>query len=192
MQENKFLSKLLSAGRIFLRYPTDPEVRPKNINQRNISSKNHDKIPKIAIQSVYDKFYFLLFREINAEIKSHVFIKSDLLLVQSINGGVGLGLQAKFLRSIPITWLRSNQWVRAFSNNVDGIGYRSAMWSSPVSEFRYWRKARKLWYEIRTQQGNKSLVANDIEIADLVIDSYLRLRPSPFFNANDPFVVSIN
>ncbi len=191
MQISQFLSKLASARGIFSRYPIDPEVRPKKNKIRDSSDKSESEIPRIAIQLVYDKFYFLLFREINAEVRARVSIKSDLLLVQSINGGVGLGLQARLLRSLPISWLRSNQWVRAFSKNVEGIGYRSALWGSPIREIIYWKKAKRLWREMRAQHGNKSLVVDGIEIADLVIDSYLRLRPSPYFNVNDRFVVSI-
>ena len=44
---------------------------------------------------------------------------------------------------------------------------------------------------MRDQKGNKSLVIYGIEIADLVIDSYLRFRPSARFNVNDPFVETI-
>lgn len=168
-----------------------PEVRPKQIFNQTLPYKLNSESPRIAIQLVYDKFYFLLFREIITQVRSRVAINSDLLLVQSINGGVGLGLQARFLRSLPISWLRSNQWVRAFSRDIDGIGFRSAVLVSPISEFNNWRKARNLWLKLRTQHGKKTLMIDDIEIADLVIDAYLRLRPSPFFNVHDPFIVSI-
>lgn len=188
---SQLLSKLRSLGRIFLRYPVYPEVRPKQTFNQSSPDKSNSEGPRIAIQVVYDKFYFLLFRELDAELRSRILIKSDLLLVQSINGGVGLGLQAKFLRSLPISWLRSNQWVRGFGNNMDGIGYRSASWDSPISALKNWRKAKQLWLKMRSQHGKKSLIIDGIEIADLVIDTYLRLRPSPFFKVSDPFIVSI-
>ena len=44
---------------------------------------------------------------------------------------------------------------------------------------------------MRAQRGKKSLIVDNIEIADLVIDTYLRFRPSPFFDVDDPFVLAI-
>ena len=188
---SQFLAKLCSVKGLLSRFPSEPEVRPKKTGSRGLPVTTGSKISRIAVQLVYDKFYFLLFREIITEIKSRTEVTSDLLVVQSINGGVGIGLQARLLRSLPISWLRSSQWIRAFGNEADGIGYRSLLLEGPVRELRNWQKAKRLWRYMRAQPGKKSLVVDNIEIADLVIDTYLRFRPSPFFDIDDPFFISI-
>src|SRR6185312_4374582 len=45
-----------------------------------------------------------------------------------------------------------------------------------------------LWHQLQHQGEACSLQIDGIEVADLVVDSYLRFKPSPAFEVADPFV----
>ena len=95
-----FLAKLNSARELLARFPNEPEVRPKKVNYESYPNSTGSKSARVAVQLVYDKFYFLLFREVITEIRYRTDIAADLLIVQSINGGVGLGLKGEIAEVI--------------------------------------------------------------------------------------------
>jgi hypothetical protein len=142
----------------------------------------------LAFQSVCDRFYFLLFGAIRASLGEKVPIRADLLMTQSVNGAIGTGLLAEIKRSAPAAWLRNSPWTRAYGSWIDRIAYRCASWAHPVVDAQDWVRSKQLWLMLRAQTGEFSLKINGIEIADLLIDSYLRFKPAPVFDVDDPFV----
>jgi hypothetical protein len=179
---------------LFSRYPAEPGVKPQSF--ANIALQ-HDR-PKtlgapvvMAIQSVQDKFYFLLLGAIRARLDVYCPGRAELIVVRGVNGAVGVGWLAEIKRSALVAWLWTSPWVRAFGVLVDGVGYRSATWMNPVGDLADWFRSKLLWQRLqqRLQQGQElSLKIDGIEVADLLVDSYLRFKPSPEFDAKDPFV----
>lgn len=178
--------------RLFSRYPRDPGVLPRSFAGLRAGGQPRGPATRtVAFQSVPDKFYFLIFGAIVARLKQHASDwRAELVIVRSVSGGVGSGWSAELKRAAPVSWLHSGGWVRAYAGLVDGVGYRCSTWAHPLRNLADWRRSRTLWLEMQHQNpsGTYSLLVDGIEVADLVISSYLRFKPAPEFDVADPFV----
>ncbi len=175
--------------RLFSRYPSVPGVSPRSLGLLACARPRSTKPTGVlAMQSVYDRFYFLLFGAIRVRLAERVPLRADLVMTQSVSGAIGTGMLAHLKRSAPTAWLRSAQWVRAYGLWIDRTAYRCTSWSHPIADMLAWFQSRHLWQLLQRQSGQFSLKINGIEIADLLIDSYLRFKPSPAFSVHDTFV----
>lgn len=175
-------------SQLFSRYPQEPGVRPDVFDELVCVEPPLIGTHRLAAQSVADKFYFLLFGAIASRLASYGAGRAELVLVRAISGAVGSGWRDTLKRSALVTWLWTNAWVRAHGNRIAGIAYRSTTWAHPIADLKDWRRSATLWKELRRQTGRPTLTIDGIEVADLLIDSYLRFRPSPAFDVTDPFV----
>lgn len=171
------------------RYPEDVCVRPDSfgVTRRTRAQENTSASLRLAIQSVSDKFYFLLFGAISMSLTSHTRVWTDLVVVRSVNGAVGVGLLPELKRGLVVAWIKSKPWERAYKGVADGIAYRCTTWAHPFLDLRDWIKSKSLWLELQ-QSAQLSLKIGHIEVADLLVDSYLRFKPAPEFDVKDPFV----
>lgn len=177
-------------GHLFTRFPKDTIVRPDSfIGSMAINVPDYEVVKgAVLIQSVPDKFYFLLFGAIREKLSHHFNGPADLLVVRSVSGAVGEGFLAEIKRSSLVAWLWSAPWVRAYGPLTRGVAYRSAALTQPWADWLDWRRSRALWQSVQSQSDGLSLVVEGIEVGDLVVDSYLRFKPAPFFDVGDPFV----
>jgi hypothetical protein len=177
-------------GRLFSDYPKEPGVRPAAFAsiELQLQERAEAGCGTLAIQSVPDKFYFLLFGAIRVHLKAGWRDRAELVVVMAVNGAVGAGWLAELKRASPVAWLRSRPWVRAYCTLIDGVAYRCATWAHPFSDLADWIRSKHLWRQLQQQGEDHSLLIEGIEVADLVIDSYLRFKPSPEFDVTDPFV----
>lgn len=177
----------VNLGRLFARYPADEVgVSPRAWAQLAQAGVHGAGPEVLAFQSVSDKFYFLLFGALRARMAA----RADLVVVRSVSGAVGSGCSAELKRSALVSWLWSGSWIRAYGPAIDRVAYRCATWRYPVADARDWIRSRALWMNLQAQAGgeNYTLQVDGIEVADLVISSYLRFKPAPHFSASDPFV----
>jgi hypothetical protein len=177
-------------GRLFSSYPKDPGVHPAAF--AGMASAHQDRaeasVDTLAFQSVPDKFYFLLFGAICAHLNAGFRGRAELVVVRAASGAVGTGWLAELKRAAPVTWLWSRPWVRAYGALIDGVAYRCATWMHPFSDLVDWIRSKHLWRQLQQQGEDYSLLIDGIEVVDLIIDSYLRFKPSPEFEVTDPFV----
>lgn len=144
--------------------------------------------PLVAVQCVEDPMYFALFGALLEQFARRGGVRAELVVVRAINAAIGTGRNARLLRSRPLGRLVSGQWVRANANLTAGVAYRSLAWSNPLVEWQDARRARRLWQQARARGDDFALEIDGVPVGDLVIDSYLRFRPAPRFDAADPFV----
>ena len=145
----------------------------------------------VAVQGLHDVLFYSLFAAIMTDLRKQLAVNGRLLLVHSISCAVGTGWKQNILRSLPLSWLISSQWARASRRLVGPVGYRSSSLRHPVGDLLDWFRSRRLWNQIRSSKDISSLTVDGVLIGDLVIDSYLRFRPSPAFKVGDPFVHTI-
>jgi hypothetical protein len=174
--------------RLCARYPDVPGVRPQSFADLMISPPAGAASSLLSFQSVPDKFYFLLFGAIRARLNAHVALRSELIVVRGASGAMGVGWLSELKRSALVSWLWSNPWVRAYGPLVDKVAYRCATWAHPLSDLTDWFRAKSLWRQLQQQGGAVTLQIDGIEVGDLLVDSYLRFKPSPVFDVTDPFV----
>jgi hypothetical protein len=181
---------LKKLGRLFARFPSDKGVSPQALASLGLQLDRVTPVPApaLAVQCVPDKLYFMLFAAIRAKLDALVPCRADLLVVRSINGAIGRGWLVELKRSALAAWLFSNPWIRAFGALADGVAYRSTSYGHPVQDWKDWAESKALWRGFQGKEEQFSLSLGGIEVADLLVDSYLRFKPSPTFNAADPFV----
>lgn len=184
----KVSAMLGKMGRLFSRYPDEPGVRPQSFAGLRSSPKRGSGVAFLSFQSVPDKFYFLLFGAISARLRARTELRTKLVVVRAVSGAVGIGFVAELKRSATFAWLWSSLWVRAYGDLTDGVAYRCATWKHPFQDLVDWIRAKSLWGQLQQQGEVLSLKMDGIEVADLLVDSYLRFKPSPEFDVKDPFV----
>jgi hypothetical protein len=168
--------------------PLDSCVRPQSFDgiRSNFLRRNGGSL--LSFQSVQDKFYFLLFGAIRTRLEAYTAIRTELVIVRAISGAVGTGWRAELRRSALFAWLSNRRWVDAYGGLIDSVAYRCATWSDPLRDFLDWYRAGQLWLQLQQQGDSLALKIDGIEVADLVVDSYLRFKPSPVFDVKNPFV----
>lgn len=178
-------------ARLFSWYPADSSISP-GLMERFQPSAQHERSKSkeglICIQCVPDKFFFLLFSLMRQQLRLHANMRAELIVVRAISGAVGIGWLTAIKRWSVLTWWWLSQWERAWGAGKDGIAYRCAALLQPLDDFRDRQKAKLLWETFKTRKDDFGLVLEGIEVGDLIVDSYLRFRPSPRFDAHDPFV----
>lgn len=185
---NKAFAMLGKVRQMLSRYPDDPVVRPRSFKGVRRSTQTRECSALLAFQCVPDKFYFLLFGAIRAQLATRVNVRAELVIVQAVSGAVGMGLWAELKRSALVAWLWCSRWARAYGDLIDGIAYRCATWAYPFLDLLDWFRSRTLWLQLQTQGQALSLMIDGIDVTDLLTDSYLRFKPSPEFDVTDPFV----
>ncbi len=137
--------------------------------------------------------YFGLMGALVADIRQRADVHVDLVVVASASAALGFNPWSEVRRSALLIWLQTSQWTRCFGALADGVAYRSSSWSHPFSDTAALWRSFRTWREWRAKQHSENLRWADEEIdglvcGDLIVDSYLRFRPEPKFDVNDPFV----
>lgn len=186
------IKKIISnLNKLFSWFPIESTVYPGFMREAFPSSKSYKGRGAgglICIQCVPDRFFFLLFNTIREELKCHADLKVDLISVRLINGAVGNNFLSSIKRLSTLSWWWLSQWERAWGSNANRIGYRCPPIFRPFFDLKARLKSRVLWERWRENENDLSLIIDGIEVGDLIVDSYLRFRPSAKFNLHDPFV----
>lgn len=143
---------------------------------------------RVAVQGLHDPVFYSLFAAIMTDLRKKISIDGRLLLVHSISCAIGSGWRQTIMRSLPVSWLVSSQWARANYELIGPVGYRSQSLSHPIGDLFDRLRAVKIWKALQSSNDISKFSVDDILVGDLVIDSYLRFRPSPEFKIADPFV----
>lgn len=171
---------------LFRTYPRVTWLRPGFWGQQT-GRQAVPAAPVIAVQLVPDSFYVVFFGALIHAIRGRLDVQVEGVVVRSINSGTGIGVRALLQRSALFTALYCRPWRNAFGRLMDRSAYCS---NSPrcVADLRDWRRAGELWAAMNVDQDLLDLRVDGVLVGDLVVDTYLRYRPSPEFRLRDPFV----
>ena len=188
-----FLTKYMKIKNLFRRTPISANV---DILYQHFDREASSLIKKrskvmFAIQGVEDPLYYGLLSMISIDVRQRIESSGRLVVTRSVNAWIGSGFVAFVMRSSLIGWLISSQWLRINWRVVGGVGYRSQSFNYPFSDMYDFWCAYKLWRELKNEKDIAKLVIRDVLVGDLVIDSYLRFRPSPYFLMKDRFSLRV-
>jgi hypothetical protein len=174
---------------LFSRYPNSKLARPWLFDYFEARQTKSFKNQVVCIQSVPNIFYFILFGTIAKMVKSQSNLRLEFISIHSINGSIGTGFIAKIKRSFFLILIQSSQWIRGYGRIVDSVGFRNSSLFHPFYDVKAWIKAGRLWDSLKSPQaGHFTLLIDGIDYSDLVIDTYLRFKPSPLFDVSSHFV----
>lgn len=142
---------------------------------------------RIALQCVHEPLYFGLFAGMLQVLRQFRGVDAEIVSTRSLEGIIGHGWRELVVRSTPVVAAEAAQWARVWEEVGVPPGYSSSDFN--LAGFVPDRLlARRLHSEICRRSDPENIEVDGILIGDLVIDTYLRFRPSPQFHPEDPFV----
>jgi hypothetical protein len=159
-----------------------PALKPSCTNSKSI-----------AVEVINDQLYFGLTTALLEDIQrggaQNIFTSA--LVVRSVNASFGFSIISELKRSFLFNWLVMRQWLAAYGTLINKVGFRSSSLQTPIASIKDLYAAYKYWKCFRNYDSSKMYDEFEIEgilCGDLIIDSYLRYKPSPSFNLNDIFI----
>lgn len=137
--------------------------------------------------------YFGLLGGLINDIRRQYDVDVDLVVVRSISASFGFNCWSEIKRNAFPIWCLTSQWIRAYGKLAHRVAYRSSSWSHPISDTTSLWRSLVLWRRWRSKQNkiNPNWADETVEgvvCGDLIVDTYLRFRPSPKFDVDDPLV----
>jgi hypothetical protein len=189
---NKFRYLVQLAFRLSSRLPADKRLKRLHdllaYKQPKIKS---DTSAHIVVQSVQDPFYLTLFANITYALRQRTSVNVKLFIPHSINAAIGFDLKSLLLRSFPLNRLIIRQWINLWDVVSSHIAYRSISLSYPLGDLIDAWRSWKIWCQLDSADELETLTISGVACGDLIIDTYLRFRPSPRVVISDLFMLQI-
>jgi hypothetical protein len=147
--------------------------------------------PSILVQGAEDPFYLVLFSALAIKLAKRG-LGCALVVPRGVSGSVGAGWLHSIHRSAPVAWLKARPWVEAYGAACrQRVGLRCNTWGYPVGDARDYFASLRIWRGLTDARDLDALHVHGLHVGDLVIDSYLRFRPSPRLDLTDPFLFQV-
>lgn len=186
------LKKLRYLVRLSHRFPAEEQVqrlRQLLLPLRPIARS--DAASHIVVQCVQDPFYLTLFAHLAYALRQRVPLEVELFVPRSFDTAVGAGWRQWTVRAFPLNRLLTDQWIRLWDVVATRVAYRSSSFNYPLGDLiDAWRSWR-LWRELGSADELEAVTIEGVICGDLVIDSYLRFRPSPRVVVGDLFMLLV-
>ncbi|CAM5783094.1 hypothetical protein [Rhizobacter fulvus] len=174
------------------RLPSDPRAAALLEHFGPATTAAGPPLAVVAMQCVEDPFYLGLFAVVARQLRraevGHRDVAVELAVHRSFNAGLQGGWASFIAWTVLLNRTISAQWLRAFGAVSSRLAYRSNSFAPTADIVDAWRSWR-MWHEARATGHLDGTVIDGTACGDLVIDSYLRFRPSPRLNVEDPFVL---
>lgn len=184
---------LRKISKLFQKYP-DRRLSMIDIERADNTERKTLKRDEncVLLQIIPNPCYFALFWQMAEDLKrDHVEVR--FLVTRSIDAGLGKGLFSFVKRSSLTNYLFMRPWLRlleADSETTHFVNRKLSVHSLKRTKqaFKIWRE----WVEVsRDTQYRRKLFYKEIQLDDLVIDTYLRFKPTARFKINDIFCLYI-
>lgn len=154
-----------------------------HVNQLKLTDK------KILCELPLDPIYILLFKSFYIDTRrENTSLK--FVITKSIDAAIGTGALSFVKRMHFVIKFLAKKWLRLARINDEDVAFFSCQPSRPGVLFGDVIRAFKIWVEWReryTQDTSAELIIDGIKCDDLVIDTFLRFKPSPQFNIRSKF-----
>jgi hypothetical protein len=143
----------------------------------------------VAIECVENPFYFVV---LTALCRANGVSECELVVPRSaVSGLINRGWAYRLVHALTLGGILGRQWSRTYDTIGRRVAYRSFLLRDLITGIPDWYRTRRLWRSLADSTDISSLRVLDVQVGDLVIDSYLRFRPAPRFNVRDPFVAAL-
>ena len=147
--------------------------------------------PLLTVVAPADIVYYAVLGEIVSSLRTRQALRTEQIGTQSLRPGAPQSFR-HFLRArLDNNFLTRRKWENLQGLFCDRVGYSTAGWTGPLRALRQWRHAWRLWQGLRDKDQLVAIAYREIVIGDLVIDTYLRLRPSPVIALNDLYLLAV-
>lgn len=183
---------LSDAARTLLRrYPDDEASLALSQHLGKERPRTNGRGARVLIQGVEDPYYLGVFGKIANALRARADVEVDLYVPASLNVAIGADWRSFALRTFPLRRLKTDPWVRLYAPLVDRVGYRSATLGHPIGDDLDAIASARIWRSLGDVETLGAVTIDGVLVGDLVIDSYLRFRPSPRVVLDDPFLLYV-
>lgn len=145
----------------------------------------------ISLQYVDAPFYYCLFAEIVTALREKRPVVAYGYTPQSLRPGSSKSVR-DFLRTrLFWNYVFNIKWAKLYRAFCDRLAWRGASIMAPWKEVVFFLRAVRIWRGLRTKKQLAALKLRGILVGDLVIDSFLRFKPSPVMILNDLYLVVV-
>ena len=173
--------------RWFSRYPDDPAVEAVRAAVTQTPRAGGDAV--IAVECVESPFFLGVLAA-----AAHAWRPREtwLLVTRSaIMNLIGRSWVYRWLHSLTFGRLEGERWARAYDVVATAIGYRGFNATDVVAGMGDWTASARICRELRSVRELEALTILGVPVGDLIIDSYLRFRPSPRVDLADSFLKAV-
>jgi len=145
---------------------------------------------KILVQCVEGGFYFSIFGTIVNEIKKKKNIHVEQYIVRSFSVGGSLNFIQLMKSFLFNNRLRDTKWIKLYEAYCDGVAYRNDSNKLGIALNTFFR-AYQVYKNIKSKENLLALSIENVEVGDLIYDTYLRFKPAPTVNINNIYLFFI-
>lgn len=142
----------------------------------------------VLVECVEDLYFFSLLGQVISSLRAERSIHVDLFVADSLRAGESARSILYFMRTRIVAWLLSKRWVNLYQSLCDNVGYRSASMQFPLGDLIDGVRALACWRSLSNKEALISLAIDKVPVGDLVNDSYIRFKPAPTVNLEDPYL----
>ena len=156
---------------------------------KNFQNKEYSPSFSIAFEATEDLYYYVVFGILSISISKKYNILAYQFSTHYFSPGESNNLIIFIIKNI-ITRLGNLKWRRLYLT----FGATSLQLADLINLRKHLNIAREaylIWNELKEKNSLLKLTHRNIWIGDLVIDTYLRFKPAPTVNLQDPFLLVV-
>lgn len=154
-----------------------------------LTSKNISKT--FVFQNPIDEVYFGIFSAIAGDLKNSSDIKIKNINTDSINSYIGYGFWSFIKRSPFLARFRINKWLKYTQPSLGNNSFVSLTYFYTFYDFIDFFKSIYTWITIKDSYSFQNLKIANIQVGDIITDTYLRFRPAAKLDIKDTFLLRV-
>lgn len=145
----------------------------------------------VLVQCVEDYYYYGLFGEIISSLKKKKNIYVEQYVIRSLTLGSTSNIRSFIISMLFSNRFKDNKWIKLYSSFCDNVAYRHEGSSSIFFDIKAFFKAYNIFTSITSKEELLTLEIDNIQVGDLIYDSYLRFKPAPSVDVNNIYLLII-
>jgi len=146
------------------------------------------RAPLVVVEAVEDIFFYSLHGVILDGLRKAHGIRVSRWAARSLNPGAYGTLRGLIASRLDRHLVSRRRWKRMYDLLCDEAGARADTWHMPWAELSYLWRTWRLFRGLTGIDQLAALTVDGVLVGDLVIDSYLRFRPSITVNIRDGYL----
>jgi len=147
--------------------------------------------PLLCVNALHDPTYYAILGEIISALRLRHGLQVEQIVTQSLRPGASQTLR-RFLRArMDTNCFSRRKWKALYDTFCDSIGYVATDWVAPWTGLRLWLVSWRRWRSLTSKDQLAAMTYGGISIGDLVIDSYLRMRPTVDVQLRDRYLLVV-
>jgi hypothetical protein len=157
-----------------------------------LHKNNTEKKSKLVlVQCVEDPFYFTTFAKIASDLSLNENIIVKQYVVRNFSVASHHSILRLFKSSIYSNYYTDIKWIKLYSSFCSDVAFRNEESVGIITDIKLFFQAYQLTKKLTSKAMLINLRVSDINIGDLVYDTYLRFKPAPTVDLDDIYLVFV-